>query len=165
MKQRKSDINPFTITKPPTMKHRKAKRADRSIPPFTKVDRDLYGDKMTGFTIIVGSYSFKAVSGNSTQRSLWVHFERRFPSRISWEPRLRLEAGPSVMASVLFGPPETSTVLPQKVDTVFERLQCTDKIRSDPAIMCRSSCKPSHPPLSAQEMMDVGWGKDEARPD
>jgi len=154
--------------------HRKAKRDDRSIPPIPKVVQGPHGGGKTGFLIVIDSLDFKAGVSSTTavdnkeggpRGPLWVHFERKFPSAISWEPRLRLETDPDTMAAGIFGPPETPTVLAERVDGTFLRIQRTEEMRSSLAMMYASSCKPSDPPLLVQDMMNVGWSEDEGAPD
>ncbi|TIA27500.1 hypothetical protein D6C83_07736 [Aureobasidium pullulans] len=89
--------------------HRKAKKEDPSIPPIPKVVRGLHGRDKMGFAIVIDSQNFKnakfVANQDGAQGPLWVYFDRKFPSKISWEPRLRLEADPEIMGSDIFGPP------------------------------------------------------------
>ncbi|THZ77515.1 hypothetical protein D6C85_01628 [Aureobasidium pullulans] len=149
--------------------HRKAKKEDPSIPPIPKVVRGLHGRDKTGFAIVIDSQDFKntefVANQDGAQGPLWVYFDRKFPSKISWEPRLRLEADPEIMGSDVFGPPELPTVLPELIDATFRRIQRVDGMRSELGMMYFSSCKPFDPLPLIQEMMDIGWDEDEGGPD
>lgn len=150
--------------------YRKARREDPSIPPIPKVLPSVYTRDKTGFVIVIDSDNFMAglippASEGGDQGPLWVSMDRKFPSQISWEPRLRLEADPETMASGIFGPPEVPTVLPQRVDATFQRIQRLNEMHSNMGMMYFSSCTPSDPPSSVQGTMDVCWDEDEGAPD
>lgn len=150
--------------------HRKAQREERGNPPIPKVVQGPHGGDKAGFLIIIDSHKFKAgalppADEDGAQGPLWVHFERKFPPAISWEPRLRLEADPETMQSGIFGPPEPPTVLAERIDATFQRIQRSTEMRSDLGMMYFASCNPSDPPPSVQEMMDVGWNEDEGTPE
>ncbi|KAK4540674.1 hypothetical protein LTR36_009005 [Oleoguttula mirabilis] len=131
--------------------HRKARRNDHSIPPIPKLERHfgLHGE-MTGFLITIDSLDFKAGFWPDVDDPgpLWVHFERKFPSAISWEPRLRLDGDPEIMASGVFGPPETPKCYPRGLAGLYG-----------------PSYHPNDPRGPVQDEMDVAWDEDEGTPD
>ncbi|KAF1356706.1 hypothetical protein BDV97DRAFT_342474 [Delphinella strobiligena] len=144
--------------------HRKSKRDDKSIPPIPQVVESLASDDKTGFIIVIDSDNFK-VGQNGAQGPLWVHFERRFPSKISWEPRLRLDDDPDIPDNGIFGSLQALKILPERVDAMFLRIQRVEEMHSSLGMMYFSSCLPSDPPSSVQDTMDIRWDEDEGTPD
>lgn len=135
--------------------HRKANRQDPSVPPIPKVRRTWqFPTNKTGFIIIIDSLGFKVGgmppwSETGAHGPLWVQFERKFPSKLSWAPQLQ----------------EEGTVVLKKVDAIFKRIQSTNDMQYDLSCIYGCSCAPEDPPSSVQEKMDIGWSEDEGTPD
>lgn len=157
--------------------HRKARREYTSIPPIPKVVRNWAYDHdgKTGFIIVVDSDSFKA-GMNGTPGPLWVHFDRKFPSKISWEPRLRLDdpdipddnpedVNSDIPTNDMLWSPRAQRILPERVEARFLRIQLVGEMRYDLGYMCFFSCATEDPPSPVQDTMDICWDEDEGTPD
>ncbi|KAI7365778.1 hypothetical protein KC354_g4643 [Hortaea werneckii] len=154
---------------------RKEQREDPGVNPVPKVahwDCLQTLNPKRGFLIVVDSASFK--HGDAMNRSgkgpQWVCFDRHTPTSMDWSVESRLEMDPDFLASGVFEPPRTPTVLPERLDTEVIRVQQKPRDMEEQLSWIHHSSSvaddSNDPPAAGPEdIMDVGWREAEGNPD